>query len=308
VTTAKARSAEPLQELRGGARLVVKTSSYLRPMQRVDRPLYLLHTDPALGLLLGRLSGQHHHVLPVQDWRGLRQVLRKAPPTAISIVDPYEPSGALSEELPVIFQAFPSASIVAALPGTNEANETIRKLLAWGIAEIIDLLRDDRPAAIGRTLRLVQSRAVHRLLRRALPHGIPSRSRGLLVVAAEIVSAGGQAPEFARALGVDERTVPRWCARADLPPPRRLLAWLRLLIASEILDDPGRSAESAARAAGYAAASSLKTALRKFMSTSPSELRERGAFKTLGSAFAQELFEIRERARAEGKPEAAWLH
>ena len=97
--------------------------------------------------------------------------------------------------------------------------------------------------------------------------------------------------------------MPRWCRRADLPPPRRLLAWLRLLLAADLLDDPGRSVASIAEACGYASEVSLKAALRQFMGAPPSELRRRGAFDTAARAFAQELFELREAARARGRPE-----
>jgi transcriptional regulator GlxA family with amidase domain len=106
---------------------------------------------------------------------------------------------------------------------------------------------------------------------------------------------------------VNERTVPRWCRRADLPPPRRLLAWLRLLLAAELLDDENRPVLSVARACGYASEVSLKAALRQFMGAPPSELRKAGAFDTAARAFSRELFELREAARARGRPERTWL-
>lgn len=277
-------------------------------MQRIDRPLYLMHTDPHLRAVIARLPGEHHQVLEREDWPALRRILRRAPSAAVAVVDPCGPDGDLSEELHALLRDFPSATVLAALPGTNAAAETVRTLLSSGVADVVDLLRDDSPAAMMRILRLARNRAVRRLLSRALPRGLPSRAQGMVTVAAEVVLSGGLAGEFARALGISERTVPRWCMRADLPPPRRLLAWLRILLAADLLDDPGRSAESAARAAGYAGVSSLKTALRQFLDTSPGELRACGAFETVASAFARELRELREHARTEGKPEAAWLN
>jgi transcriptional regulator GlxA family with amidase domain len=154
----------------------------------------------------------------------------------------------------------------------------------------------------------VWSRPVERLLARALPRGAPSRTRMLLSVAVEVVAAGGQAPEMAAALGVGERTVTRWFERADLPPPRRLFAWLRLLLAADLLDDPERSLESISRATGYAGAPSLKSALRNLLATTPRELRERGAFSTVAARFSSELFDLREQSRSAGKPARVWLH
>jgi AraC-like DNA-binding protein len=279
-------------------------------MRIVVRPLYLLHSSDELRERLGGIEGDLFRVFRLADWPALRQALHRSPATAVSVVDPHDPArpGRLAPELRELLEELPSATVLAALPLGAADAEKLRTLLGWGVADVIALGREDTPAALERRIRLVQGRAVHRVLRRALPRGVPSRARALLTTAAETVAAGGQAPELAAALGVTERTVPRWCERADLPPPRRLLAWLRLLMAAELLDDPGRTVASIARACGYANEVSLKAALRQFMGAPPTELRRRGAFETAARAFAAELFELREAARARGKPEKTWLN
>lgn len=279
-------------------------------MQTVVRPLYLVHASDELRERLAEAQGESFRLFRLTDWAALRQALHRSPATAVSVVDPYEPGrpGTLSAELRELLESFPSTTVLAALPVGAGDGETLRTLLGWGVADVIALGREDTPAALARRIRAVQGRTVHRLLRRALPRGVPSRARALLTTAAETVAAGGQAPELAAALGVNERTVPRWCQRADLPPPRRLLAWLRLLLAADLLDDPGRSVASIARACGYASEVSLKAALRQFMGAPPRELRRMGAFETAARLFARELFELREAARARGKPEKTWLN
>jgi AraC-like DNA-binding protein len=279
-------------------------------MQPVVRPLYLMHPDPGLFQRLRAAESGLFRLTRVAEWAELAGELARAPGTAVSIVDPYDPArpGELAAELGALLARFPAATVIAALPvGPGNAAE-LRTLFEWGVADVIALGREDTPAALARRVRAVQARTVHRLLKRALPRGVPSRARILLTTAAETVAAGGQAPELAAALGVNERTVPRWCRRADLPAPRRLLAWLRLLLAADLLDDPGRPVASIAEACGYASEVSLKAALRQFMGAPPSELRRRGAFDTAARAFAQELFELREAARARGRPEKTWLY
>jgi hypothetical protein len=86
------------------------------------------------------------------------------------------------------------------------------------------------------------------------------------------------------------------------------MAWLRLLLAADVLDDPARTLESVARAAGYTAAASLKGATKNLVGLQPGELRARGAFDVVAGAFARELFELREAARATGRPTKDWLH
>jgi len=278
-------------------------------LQEVVRPLFLLHPSAGLKERLAAVQGAAFRLVPVRDWSELSDELGRAPGTAVSVVDPFAGArGAPSPELRALLEEHPSATVVAAFPVEPEHADALRTLLAWGVADVIALGREDSEAALARRIAAVQARTVHRLLRRALPRGVPGRARALLTTAAETVAAGGQAPELAAALGVNERTVPRWFARADLPPPRRLMAWLRLLLAAELLDDSRRTVAQVARACGYASEVSLKAAMRQFMGAPPSELRERGAFATAARAFARELFELREAARSRGKPERTWLN
>ncbi|HYH80925.1 MAG TPA: helix-turn-helix domain-containing protein [Longimicrobium sp.] len=272
------------------------------------RPLFLLHPSTLLRERLAQAEAAAFRLTPVAGWDELGAALRRAPGTSVSVVDPYGADGGLAAELRTLLDELPSATVLAACEVDPARADDLRTLLKWGVADVVALGREDTAPALSRRIRAVQARTVHRLLRRALPRGVPSRARALLTTAAETVAAGGRAPELAAALGVNERTVPRWFARADLPPPRRLLAWLRLLLAAELLDDPGRSVGSVARGCGYASEVSLKAALRQFMQAPPSELRERGAFETAANLFSRELFELREAARAQGKPEKTWLN
>lgn len=274
-------------------------------MQTVIRPVFFLHDDDDLrARVAGVLTGADQ-LVRVPDWDALRASLRRSPATAISVVDPSrDPEG----ELRVLLEEFPSATVLAVVPAGPAQGDTLRRLFGWGVADVIVRGREDTAPALARRLDGVRARTVHRLLERALPRTVPSRSRALLAVAAETVAGGGLAPELAAALGVKERTVLRWCERADLPPPRRLLAWLRLLLAAEMLDDPGRTVSSIAEASGYASAVSLKAAFRQFVGMTPREARERGAFEVVATGFAGELFRLREAARDQGRPEKTWLN
>lgn len=280
-------------------------------MQTIVRPLLVLHSSTALHQALSQLPGVPYTLQRVSDWNGLCAALRRAPATAVCIVEGVErgerddvPPDALRR----LLTEFPSATVLVALDVQPRHAPLLRTLQDWGIADTIDTVREDTPEALARRLRLVQGRSVRLLLKRALPKGVPSRTRWLLTIAAEVVAVGGAAPQLAEALEVDDRTVPRWCRRADLPPPRTLLAWLRVLLAAELLDDPGRSVESVARACGYATSASLKSSLRNLFGLTPRALREQGAFDFVGAAFAQQLFHLRETAREQGKPAAAWLN
>ncbi|HEX2205440.1 MAG TPA: helix-turn-helix domain-containing protein [Longimicrobium sp.] len=109
---------------------------------------------------------------------------------------------------------------------------------------------------------------------------------------------GGGARELAGRLGISEPTVTHWCRRTALPPPRRLQAWLRVLLAAQLLDDSGRSVKSVSLACGYLAEKSLRRVMRRFVGLDTRMLRKRGAFETSILAFNQELRTLREQRRS----------
>ena len=282
-------------------------------MQPVPRPVLVLSGDAAFVARLRQVAGgEPARVWPVPDWEALGKAMRRASPSAVTFADPYfgegPDAGAPSPTLRQLLRDLPSATVVAVFRVSVERAGDLRELLQWGIAEVVDLGREDSVAGLARRLHLVQRRPVDRVLERALPRSTPSRTRALLAAAADVVAAGGGGSELAAALGITERSVLRWCTRADLPQPRRLLAWLRVLLAADLLDDPGRSLAAVARACGYSADAALRNTLRAFLGKSPNELRAAGAFEAAAAAFGAELFELREQSHARGRPEKIWLH
>lgn len=277
-------------------------------MQPIIRPLLLLHPDREFKELLSEIPGQGYRLTEVADWSALHTALGRAPVTAVSIVDPCGKDGTPAPELQELLKDFPFGTVLAALSPDSLEVGTLKTLTSWGVADFVRLGFEDSVGCVAQRLRLVRSHAMKKLLRRALPAGLPSRTQSLIVRAADVVSMGGGSIELAASLKVGIRTVPRWCQRADLPPARRLLAWLRMLIASVLLDDPRRSVASVARACGYAGEASLKNTIRDFFGMSPTELRTIGAFEVVAQAFASELERIRDEAQARGRSRNVWLN
>lgn len=276
-------------------------------MHLTPRPLLLMHAAPGLAATLREAAGDANRVWTLPDWDALERAMTRVPPTAVVMVDPYAGSpGEPSPRLHNLLRDLRSTTVVAVLPLTPRTVPHLELLARWGVADVVELGREDTVAALRRRLRMVQGRLVARLLERALPRTTPTRTRGLLAVAADIAAAGGGSGELAQALKVTERTVLRWCRRADLPQPRRLMAWLRILLAADMLDDAGRTLGAVARACGYSSDTALRNALRTFLGASPTDLRGR-AFQAASAAFSRELFELREAAHSRGRPEKTWL-
>jgi transcriptional regulator GlxA family with amidase domain len=130
----------------------------------------------------------------------------------------------------------------------------------------------------------------------------------LLDAVADVAAQGGHVPELALALDIDERTVPRWCAKAGVPHARRLFSWIRLLLAADLLDDSRRSIESIARSCGYSSAASLKATTKQFTGLSPSDLRNTGAFQTVADLLRADLRAARDTLRQSGHQKNSWLN
>ncbi|HEU0079759.1 MAG TPA: helix-turn-helix domain-containing protein, partial [Longimicrobiaceae bacterium] len=81
----------------------------------------------------------------------------------------------------------------------------------------------------------------------------------------------------------------------------RLLAWVRVLLAAELLDYPEQTVLSVAHSCGYATDSSLRRAVQEFTGFTPTELRRMGAFSTAADTFLGELLRIREAAKSGGR-------
>jgi AraC-like DNA-binding protein len=266
-----------------------------------SKPLLILHQNSAFRERIRRISPRGFHPTFLAGWERLREAVVSSPPAAIVIVDPYDDGGRddpqLSAELRALLWEFPSATVLAAVEIRPGRSRDLRTLGEWGVTDVISLAEDDTPEAIYRRLRSVEGRSLQTLLERTLPPLLSGRTRMLMMTAAEVVATGGKARELARRLHLSERTVLRWAERGGLPPPRRLLAWMRILLASSLLDDPGRSVLSVAHACGYASDSSLRRAMQDFLETGPSALRREGAFPFASARFLEELAQTRTQAQ-----------
>jgi AraC-like DNA-binding protein len=266
-------------------------------MPTSPRPLMIMHPNSAFLERVRRLGGKTFRCSVLPNWSALRRAMCDAPPAALLLVDPYDVRGRegpqLSPELRALLWEFPSATVVAALEVRPGCSHDLRTLGEWGVTDVIAINEDDTGEAIARRLRAAQGRPLQNLLNRSLPHTVSGRARTLLMAAAEVVSAGGKGRDLARALHLSERSVLRWSERAGLPPPRRMMAWMRILLAASLLDDPGRTVLSVACACGYASDSSLRRAMQDFLGTIPTALRREGAFARASRVFIQELQESR---------------
>jgi len=273
-----------------------------------QRPLIVMHSNSAFKERVRRVSGKTFECSFFADWESLRAAISDAPPAALLVVDPYAAANGdamqLSPQLRALLWEFPSATVLAAMELRSGRSHDVRTLGEWGITDIISIGEEDTHEAIARRLRDARGRPLQNLLQRCLPTSVSGRARTLLMEAAEVVSMGGRGRDLARSLHLSERTVLRWSERSGLPPPRRLMAWMRILLAASLLDDPGRTVLSVANACGYSSDSSLRRAMQDFLGTIPTTLRREGAFSRASRLFLEELAEVRSWGKEQWKERA----
>jgi AraC-like DNA-binding protein len=266
-------------------------------VKKVHRPLLVLHPDPAFRERVRQASGVDFDYQSVPDWDTLLDVIRDSPPAALVVVDPYARNGTgeggLAQPLRQLLAEYPSTAVLAALDVRPDRFDDLRTLGRWGVVQVITLDHDDTPHSIARRLHSARGRPMRALLEEVLPPETTGRARAILEAATDVVTAGEHGRDLAGALNLSRRTLLRWCQRSGLPAPRRLLAWMRVLLACELLDDPGRTIASVAYTCGYSSDSGLRRITQKFLGASPSELRDSGAFRAAAAAFLKELEEER---------------
>jgi len=277
----------------------------------IDRPVFLLTGSGELEAILRTIVDPPFAIQRVSHWAELKRALTSAPQTAICFADALGSVGSekgLSEGLREVSRGHPLVAVVACAHVAECELEVFDALRMWDVAEILDFEKELSPAGVSRRLDLVKTVWAQRLFSRALPRTLSARGRTLLEAVADVSARGGYVTELADALGISRGTVTRWSAAAGVPEPRRMFAWIRLLLAADLLERPDHSIESVARLSGFTSAASLKSTSKTFTALSPSELREKGPFETIAGLARAEFRAARETARASRQHKNSWYN
>lgn len=260
-------------------------------MKKPARPVFLLHDDRLFVERVRTATRSAFNLSVVSGWSDLTERIRTAPASSIAIVDPVDRSGSrpqVAQELYALLNLYPSSTLIPALETGPGSFDIVRRLGAAGAVQIICIDEDTAPVAIRRRIDGARGRPLRYLINESLDPATSSAARAILNASVEVVVDGGTGRDLAKDLFITTRTLLRWCRRAGLPAPRRLLLWIRLLLAAELLDDPGRSVSDVALACGYSSDGGLRNAFRSTLDESPGALRGQ-AFDLVAAAFLEAL-------------------
>jgi len=238
--------------------------------------LLVLHSCPEFWRSTAKAVGPSICVERARDWADITRILRARPFTTIGLVDPYGPEWLENrpvEALRELLRSTPRVRVIAVISPESRRAPDLRLLDAWGVGDLVFA----GPGGGEEIKRVVKSmvgapgggwRAVTAI------HPLNKTKCALLDAAESVAQQGGQSVDLARLLHISVRTLVRRCESFALPTPGRLLGWLRVLHASELLRDGSLTVRSVAEACGYASAAGLHRASKKLLGASPRALRQ----------------------------------
>jgi AraC-like DNA-binding protein len=246
----------------------------------------------------------------VAGWDALLAAVRRAPPSTAVLVEPF--GGDASDpdpRLQLLLASAPLLPVVAAADLGSCIVPGARAVLEWGVSEVVDIRLEGTPEALGSRLRAAHGRPLKRRLEAGVSRYASAHAMTLVRAAAEVACDRGLSTGLAAVFGIKERTLGEWCTAEGLPPPRRLLAWIRVLLAVALLEEATRSWTSVARSTGYVDASGLRRAVNGLLSgVHGGASTRRPGFEPAIAAFDAELHTRRERLRSARKLHGEGCH
>jgi AraC-like DNA-binding protein len=243
-------------------------------------------------------TGDGYDVREVEGWREIAAAARREPPSTLVLAEPFTAAEQPDPGMRDFLLRMPSLPVVAAIDLGRAPVSAAREVLGWGISELLDLGLDRAPDSLICRLETAHARPFKRRVDAGVSRHAQARARTLIHAAAAVAVDGGLADDFAHVLGVHMKTMAEWCRRHGLPAPRRLLAWMRVLLALMLLEEADRTWRSVAGGCGYTNDANLRRTLTAMLGRVPSgQARQTWTFAHGIAAFNRELTECRELTR-----------
>lgn len=144
--------------------------------------------------------------------------------------------------------------------------------------------QDDTPAAFRAVLERASARGVAQLLRPRLAD-LPPLVRDAAMVAVTRAHLRLTSQRLAEICGSPKRVLLAALDQFGFPPPQKLLAWGRLIVAAQMLEDETRSADAVARLLDFPSGSAFRNTCQRYLGATPHEIRANG-----GAAWTAQKF------------------
>ncbi|HEX6313364.1 MAG TPA: helix-turn-helix domain-containing protein [Gemmatimonadaceae bacterium] len=188
-----------------------------------------------------------------------------------------------------LHEAYPSVPIVMYLPMSAAVSGAVMEYARAGVSQLVFQGVDDlKPALRSAVDAAIDQASAAALAEQFEPH-IPAAVMPFLRYCLEHARRDISVEEVAAAMGVHRKTLVERLRAARLPSPRTMIGWSRLLIASRMLDDPGRTIEQVALKLDFPSGAALRNMFKRYTGLRTSEVRQNGGVRCLVHAFRREL-------------------
>lgn len=205
------------------------------------------------------------------------------------------PTDALATELRVRAPAVP---VLAYCAPVDAASGDLLAMARAGVSGLLLRGYDDVGAALRSALASAGDDCAARFILGELRPALPRLARTVV----EHCVLHGREPltvaGVADALGVNRKTLVVRFTAAQLPPPRTVIAWVRLCLVAHALERSGLSIERAAVDFGYPSAPALRNLCKRHTGLRLTEIRENGGLSCVLHLFNQVLRRAGEQAAA----------
>lgn len=238
----------------------------------------LLPNSTQLLRLRGAIRDRHELVV-CDEWAGLLEAC-ESQPVRVAVVDLFAGGRTHFDRVRQLKQRLPRLTLIAYVSFAPDRAHALFDAGRQGMDGLVLLDQDDAPRNLLQLVEQAESRSLAGLLRRSLGNVDPMvRDAMLLAVSRAHERLAPQG--LARLLALPRRTVSQRLSNAGFPPPHRILAWGRLIVAAHMLEDAHRSADRIAMTLGYPSGSAFRNTCQRYLHATPGEIRARG-----GAAYA----------------------
>ncbi|HEY0017777.1 MAG TPA: helix-turn-helix domain-containing protein [Longimicrobium sp.] len=216
-------------------------------------------------------GGACHTLRCVHGWADLSRVAGTVT-AGLALVDPYHGGALAQAEIWRLRARHPALELVAYADFTGRPAGDPFTLAQLGVRAVVPRGAPDEAARLAACLDGAPGWTPLEALIERMRGLLPASVHGWLEPVLRSPLEPRTVPELARRAGCSPRTLRRTLAAAGLPSPEQLLAWRRLLHAARLLEDPGRSVESVARALDLSSGAALRKTLKAMAGLRPRDL------------------------------------
>ena len=242
----------------------------------------LLPDDNCLQRVVHAVRGQHS-VIPCKDWGDLLAACQDEA-VHLAVIDLFADGKANFEPVRQLKLRFARVTLVAYVAAAPSRARDLFDAGRAGIDGLMIVDQDDSPLQLRSVIEQAEARGVAGLIRHRLG-SLQPLVRDAVLVAVTRAHMRLTSHRLADILSTSRRTLVAKLAHDRFPPPQKLISWGRLVVASQMLEDRNRSADSVARILDFPSGSAFRNTCQRYLGASPQEIRAKG-----GAAFVVEAF------------------